>query len=121
MLTFLAGILMPFALLLAQETQIGGSAPDRAKERLQAIDRAKALLSEERKVPESKIGLESATAATWPDSSLGCPEKDHMYAQVVTRGWKVILKVGDQVHEVHVSGKRAVCCPPSRDPSKKRP
>ena len=92
MLTVTAALLLP-ALLLAQEVQIGGPAPDLGKERLQAIARARSQLSLKLKVPEAKIALESATPTTWPNASLGCPEPDRMYAQVVTRGWTVILKV----------------------------
>lgn len=124
MLTVTAALLLP-ALLLAQEVQIGGPAPDLGKERLQAIARARSQLSLKLKVPEAKIALESATPTTWPNASLGCPEPDRMYAQVVTRGWTVILKVREGLHEVRVAGRRAVVCPrrpekapipPSKDP-----
>lgn len=98
-------------LLFAQETQIGGSRADRQKERLQAVGRAKVQLNAALRVPESKMTLVSATPATWPDASLGCPEKDRMYAQVVTKGWTVLLEAEGKTHTVHVSGRRAVVCP----------
>jgi hypothetical protein len=115
LLTFVAAMLAAPALLLAQETQIGGSAVEHEKERLQAVGRAKEQLGLKLQVPESKMALESATEAKWPDAGLGCPEKGRMYAQVVTRGWTVLLKVDGKLHEVHVAGKRAVICPGKPD------
>jgi len=95
----------------AQDAQIGGTPADAAKERAQAVDRAKAHLVETLKVPERDIVLESAKETRWPDSSLGCPEKGMMYAQMVTPGWTVVLKAQGRTHEVHVAGKRVVTCP----------
>lgn len=105
----LASVLLGVPMLFAQE-QLGGPEVDRQKERLQAVGRAKVQLALKLQVRESKLTLDSATAATWPDASLGCPEKGHMYAQVVTRGWRVILQLDGVKHEVHVSGRRAVVC-----------
>jgi hypothetical protein len=104
-------LLMTFftvGLACAGQVRLGEPAPDRDKERLQSIDRARTHVSETLHVPESTITVESATASTWPDASLGCPEKDRMYAQVVTRGWTVVLKADGKMHEVRVAGKRAV-------------
>lgn len=84
----------------------------------EAVDRARVRLGEKLKVSEAAITLESATEATWGNSSLGCPEKGRMYAQVVTEGWKVLLKVGTKTHEVHVGGNRVVFCP---DPCEVKP
>jgi hypothetical protein len=95
----------------AQNPPIGGTPPDPAKARAQAIERAKAHLAETLKMPETAIALESAKETTWPDASLGCPEKDRTYAQVVTRGWTVCLEADGRTHEVRVAGRRAVICP----------
>lgn len=114
-LVLLAGLLLVPAMLLAQQDRIGGAPADPQKARLQAVGRAKVQLSLQLAVPESRMTLDSATAATWPDASLGCPEKGHMYAQVVTRGWVVRLRVADALHEVHVAGKRTVVCRAPRE------
>jgi hypothetical protein len=98
-------------LACAAQVRLGDPAPNPEKARAEAIERAKTVLREALERPKAEeITVESAKAATWPDASLGCPEKDRMYAQVVTSGWTVVLKAAGQTHEVHVAGKRAVIC-----------
>jgi hypothetical protein len=111
MLGVVAALLLPSVVLCAQQA-LGGGPPNREKAREQAVERAKTALSEKLQVPVAKLSLESATEATWPNTALGCPEKDQMYAQVITEGWTVVLKADGKTHEVHVSGRRAVICPP---------
>jgi hypothetical protein len=95
--------------------KLGEEPADPAKEKAAAVTRAKDHLVKTLEVRAEDVTLESATAATWPDASLGCPEKDRMYAQVITTGYKVVLKVEGKTHEVHVAGSRAVSCPASPD------
>ena len=95
----------------AAQVKLGEERMDPGKDKASAIAAAKAHLVKSLKVELEKVELESATAATWPDASLGCPEKDRMYAQVVTDGYKVRLKVDGRSHEVHVAGSRVVSCP----------
>jgi hypothetical protein len=104
-------LLCPVLLLAAQEPGPGTASPDRDKERLDAVARAKTTLAETQKVPEAALTLVSAKASTWSDASLGCPEKGHMYAQMITDGWTVILEHEGTRREVHVSGRKAVICP----------
>ena len=47
----------------------------------------------------------------WPDSSLGCPQPDMMYAQVITPGYRVVLALDDQEYVYHTNTRRAVFCP----------
>ena len=49
----------------------------------------------------SKITLVSASAVDWPDSSLGCPEPDTMYAQVITPGYRILLAVDGLTYSYH--------------------
>jgi hypothetical protein len=97
------------------QVKLGEEPADPAKEKAAAVTRAKDHLVKTLEVRAEDVTLESATAATWPDASLGCPEKDRMYAQVITTGYKVVLKVEGKTHEVHVAGSRAVSCPASPD------
>ena len=90
--------------------KLGEGPADANKARAEAIASAKAELSRALEVPLSNIALVSAAASKWPDASLGCPQPGRMYAQVVTRGWTVLLKADGNTHEVHVSRKRAVMC-----------
>lgn len=118
--TLLLSIALVFPLLMApQEPQPARPPLDVTAERLQAVARARRQLSVELNIEPGDIDVESAKPATWPNSALGCPEKGRMYAQVVTDGWVVRLKAKRDVHEVHVSGRRAVICPrpqPAGDP-----
>lgn len=91
--------------------KLGEEPADPAREKAAAVARAKDHLVKRLKVRPEDVTLESASPATWPDAALGCPEKDRMYAQVVTSGYKVVLKVEGKTHEVHVAGSRAVICP----------
>ncbi len=92
------------------QVKLGEPTPDPAAARAAAIARAKSHLAEALKLPEKDITVESAKQSDWPDASLGCPEKGRVYAQVVTRGWTVVLRAVGRMHEVHVAGKRAVTC-----------
>jgi hypothetical protein len=104
-------LLCPVMVLAVQQAGPGTAPADRDKERLDAIARAKTTVAGTLKIEESTLDLVSAKASTWPDSSLGCAEKDRMYAQVVTDGWTVILEHDGTRHEMHVAGKRVVACP----------
>ncbi len=49
----------------------------------------------------------------WPDTSLGCPQPDQMYAQVIVPGWRMTFRDAEgKVYEVHTdqSGKQYVVC-----------
>jgi len=93
--------------------KLGEEPADPAKEKAAAVARARAHLAKALKIEPERLTVESATPATWPDAALGCPEKDRMYAQVVTSGYKVQLRADGKTHEVHVAGSRAVICPAS--------
>jgi hypothetical protein len=48
----------------------------------------------------------------WPDTSLGCPEPGKAYAQVITPGYRIVLRVGKKEIELHTdqSAQGAVIC-----------
>lgn len=95
------------------QVKLGEEPADPAKEKAAAVARARAHLAKALEIEPERLTVESATPATWPDAALGCPEKDRMYAQVVTSGYKVQLRADGKTHEVHVAGSRAVICPAS--------
>jgi hypothetical protein len=43
----------------------------------------------------------STEQVTWPDASLGCPQPDMAYAQVLTPGWRIVF-VDAEGHEYNV-------------------
>ena len=47
------------------------------------------------------ITLHSAKPVEWSDSSLGCPEPDTMYAQVITPGYQIVLSVDEHLYSYH--------------------
>lgn len=102
--------------LSAQQLGLRDTPSDTAKDRARAIERAKAALVRKLEVSPGAISLESAAPRTWPDASLGCPEKDRLYAQVVTSGYAVVLTAKGATHEVHVSAKRVAFCPAAVQP-----
>lgn len=65
------------------------------------VDLAKKDLSERSKIPIGDIKLVKEEAVDWPDTSLGYPEEGMMYAQVITPGFRIILKAGDKLYEYH--------------------
>ena len=58
-------------------------------------------LAEELDIEAEKIGEPIIAPETWSDTSLGCPQPDMMYAQVLTEGYKLIYEVKGQVYEYH--------------------
>lgn len=57
------------------------------------------------------VTVERIEPVEWGDTSLGCPELGMAYAQVITPGYRVTVRVDDKLHEVHTDdGDRAVFC-----------
>ena len=52
-------------------------------------------------VPADSIQVTFAAEIEWPDASLGCPAPDFAYAQVLTNGMKVTLRVGAATYDYH--------------------
>ena len=73
---------------------------------LLAID----TLATELGIPRETIEVDTVRAMDWRDSSLGCPKPGVAYLDVITPGYKVILRVDGVIHVVHEAGKRAFVC-----------
>ncbi len=66
-------------------------------------------------VDAGSLELVSVEAVEWPDASLGCPEPDMMYAQVVTPGYRIVLDAQGQAIELHTDAQQppqVVTCTP---------
>jgi hypothetical protein len=72
------------------------------------INKAIADLAQRLTVPVNDIVLLEATSVVWPDGSLGCPQEGMQYAQVLTPGYLIRLKSGDQEYEYHSSKESTV-------------
>ncbi|HHS98488.1 MAG TPA: hypothetical protein ENK08_11470 [Chloroflexi bacterium] len=75
-----------------------------------AIALAKQTLAQYLGIDEAEIKPTHVERITWPDTSLGCPEKGMMYAQVLVPGYRILLRVGEREFWVHVGNGRAVIC-----------
>jgi hypothetical protein len=69
-------------------------------------------LSKRTGIPKSDIKVVSVQAVQWPDTSVGCPQPDMMYAQVITPGYLIILEAGGKMYEYHSAGSGVGLCQP---------
>jgi hypothetical protein len=60
-------------------------------------------LQEREGIDREEIVIERAEAVVWRDGSLGCPKPGMMYLQVLTPGYFVVLRVGDDLYNYHAS------------------
>jgi hypothetical protein len=61
----------------------------------------------------SEIEILRTESVEWADTSLGCPQPDVAYLQVVTPGWRIVLQAANQSFEYHAdaeSTERLVLC-----------
>ena len=56
------------------------------------------------------ITVVTFSATDFPDASLGCPQPDQMYAQVITPGYQVILAVSGSEYDYRVAGETVILC-----------
>jgi hypothetical protein len=68
-------------------------------------------LQERKGIATEEITIERAEAVVWSDGSLGCPQPGMMYLQVLTPGYFVVLRVGDDLYNYHAgeSGGFILC------------
>lgn len=86
--------------------------PTRPSENQAAVDAARAFLAEHLEIPLANIQLYYVEPKTWSDANLGCPKPDQGHAQVITPGYRVVLKFRNQQYELHTDdeGKHVVLC-----------
>ena len=75
-----------------------------------AVRLARETLAEELSTDVAALEEDGVAEATWPDASLGCPQPGAVYAQVLTRGFRVVLKANGERYDVRVAGSRALVC-----------
>jgi hypothetical protein len=78
---------------------------------LALVDLALADLASQLKTSAENIDVLSVEAVDFSDASLGVPEPDKMYAQVVTPGYAIQLRAGGKEYTYHGSGDRIVLVP----------
>jgi hypothetical protein len=60
-----------------------------------------AAIAAELGVAPVDVTVVSTSQEVWPDASLGCPQPDMLYAQVVTSGFRVVVEAGGEQVEFH--------------------
>ncbi|MDA1316418.1 MAG: hypothetical protein O3B87_00160 [bacterium] len=84
---------------------------DLTEEHTRIVDQAIGeLLNSGKGVTPPMITVLSFTPTDFPDSSLGCPQPDAMYAQVITPGYQVILAANGSEYDYRVAGEQLVLC-----------
>lgn len=56
-------------------------------------------------VPQDQLVIREARAVTWSDGSLGCPEPDQAYIQILIDGYQVIVEAGDTIYDYRLDGQ----------------
>jgi hypothetical protein len=82
-------------------TQMNPSATPFASGLENLIEKAKDDLAQRLDIPITQISLVEATAVEWSDSSLGCPQPDMFYTQVITPGYRILFDFNGQQYEYH--------------------
>ena len=65
------------------------------------VELAKQRLSSKFGFELDEIHLFSITPIEWPDASLGCPQPGIDYAQVITSGYQIIIRVRLSIYTFH--------------------
>ena len=68
------------------------------------VDAAIVDLADRLDVDSVSVAVIVVEEVVWPDASLGCPQPDMMYAQVLTDGTRVLLEVDGIGYSYHTDG-----------------
>ena len=71
---------------------------------------ARAVVAERTGSPADELELISSDYEEFSDSGLGCPVEGRAYLQVITPGYRVVLKAQGQLFDVRVAGSRGRIC-----------
>ena len=77
---------------------------------LKMINLAMTDLSQRLGTPTRQMESAPLEPRVWPDTSLGCPVAGQVYQPVQTKGYAIVLKVGDQSYTYHSDLQRVVYC-----------
>jgi hypothetical protein len=73
-------------------------------------DQARAAAARQLKAQPGEFTVVTIEPTQWSDSSLGCGKPGARSAQVMTKGYTVVLERQGQRHQVNVAGSHAVMC-----------
>ena len=72
---------------------------------------AKTDLADKLSIPISEIKTVQTEKTEFNDTSLGCPEKNKFYAQVITPGFNITLSAREKAYDYHAGSEKVVICP----------
>ena len=76
---------------------------DTGRADIPAVSAARQAYAAVKGIAPGEVTVVAADEVTWPDSSLGCPRPWMSYLQVLTPGYRVTLRAGDEQAEYHTS------------------
>lgn len=65
------------------------------------LERAKEDIVQVARTSTDQVTVVSTEQVEWSNASLGCPQPDMMYAQVITPGYRIILEANGQTYQYH--------------------
>jgi hypothetical protein len=71
---------------------------------------ARRVVAEHTGTTAENVSIISVEAVEFSDSSLGCPDPNMAYLQVITTGHKVIAAYADKRYDVRLSGRHGFVC-----------
>jgi hypothetical protein len=71
-----------------------------------ATEIARRDLAQRLNMSEPEVAVESVEPAEFSDAALGAPLEDEMSAQVITSGWRIILKAGETNYEYRATARQ---------------
>jgi len=74
------------------------------------IEMATSDLAKKLAIGKENITLKDVTQKDWSNTSLGCPKKDMLYAQVIVPGYVIVLDVSGIPYVYHAGSNRVVSC-----------
>ncbi|MEL7537345.1 MAG: hypothetical protein AAFZ58_09710 [Pseudomonadota bacterium] len=87
-----------------------GSLEELDREQRSIASQSVRALAEHLDIPMADIRIDTVRAVNWRDTSIGCPQPDQAYGQVITPGYKVTLRVEKALHFVHAANERVFVC-----------
>lgn len=87
------------------------------------IEKTKTDLVEKIGINANQIRVTEARAVIWQDASLGCPQSDMAYAQIITPGYWILLEADGKQYPYHTdqNGQFILCLGNSSDPGSELP
>ena len=93
---------LPVSPIEGDATQMIQPLPTSSNSSLQnLIENAKEDLAQRLSISTTQISLIEAVEVEWSDSSLGCPQPDMAYLQVITPGYRILLEASGTQYEYH--------------------